>query len=309
MKRLLCLIVITAMLVMIPLTGLTVSYASAATSGTVINAETEMIMSGEEHWDVRVEAKQSIYGYDTIQGACSHKGYAYMALYNRNVERIRIAKVNLRTMTVEKVSDPLRTVAHGNTLTYNTRTNRIIVVCGQNAKKRIAIFNPKTMKMTGTRTIRISTKKLKQKFTGINGFAYNAAKNVYVLKVRDKSGKIVILDKKFRVKRVVRPQGVRQDLLAQGLYSEGNFMYDIQSFRGNNLYNLVTVRSLYTGKVVRRIKFPCTDDAEDGRLFELENIFHDGKNWYASYYRATVKENGDLNRENYLFLIKNMPFK
>ena len=298
MKRLLALILIAVMTAAIP------AGAFGASSAKTVTAQTEMVMSEEDRWDIRIEAGEEEYGYDTVQGACSHKGYAYMALYNREVERIKIAKVNLRTMEVERVSAPLAATAHGNTLTYNTRTNMIIAVCGKNAKKRIAIFNPRTMKLAGTRTIVISRKRLGEKYYGINGFSYNARKNIYVLKVRNKSGRIVLLDSKFRVKKVVRPQGVRKDLLAQGLYSEGKYMYDLQSFKGNKLYNLISVRNVTTGKLIRRIVVPS---GRKGELFELESLFHEGGKWYICMYRADVKPSGDADRKNYLYVIKNMP--
>ena len=297
MKRFLVLLVVVSMIIACP------AYAFGASSQTV-TARTEMVKSEDGRWDIRIEAEEAEYGYDTVQGACSHKGYAYMALYNRDVERIKIAKVNLKTMKVEKVSAPLAATAHGNTLTYNTRNNTIICVCGKDAKKRIAIFNPRTMKLTGTRTIVISRKRLGEKYSGINGFAYNAKKNIYLLKVRNKSGRIVILDSRFKVKKVIRPQGVRKDLLAQGLYTEGNYMFDIQSFRGKNYYNLISVRKISNGKLVKRIVVPS---GRVGELFELESLFHEGGKWYICMYRADVKPTGDADRKNYLFEIKNMP--
>ena len=109
---------------------------------------------------------------------------------------------------------------------------------------------------------------------------------------------------KFKVKKVVKPKGVRKDLLAQGVYSEGKYMYDIQSFKGDNYYNLITVRNVTTGKLIRRIVVPS---GRKGELFELESLFHEGGKWYICMYRADVKPSGDADRKNYLYIIKNMP--
>ena len=229
MKRITALILICIM-IMIPLDGPSVSFAGSDFP-SFMNADTEMVRSGSGRWDIRIKARQKEYGYDTIQGACSYKGYAYMALYNRKVEKIKIAKVDLKTMKVVKVSKPLDTLVHGNTLTYNPKTNRIIAVCGVKAPRTVVFFSPKTMEMTSTRTIRLSTKQLGEKFEGINGFSYNEKRDMYVLKVRNKSSKIVLLDRELRVKKVISPEGVRTYLLAQGLYTEGDYMFDLQSFR------------------------------------------------------------------------------
>jgi hypothetical protein len=275
----------------------------AYAAGGTINASTRMIRNGNDHWDIATLAGHRQYGYDTIQGACSNNGIAYMALYNRDRGKIEIAKVDLATMKVLRVSSPLPASAHGNTLTYNTRTNKIIAVCGKEAKKNIVIFDPNTMSQVGTKTISVSKKKLKQKFGGINGLSYNAAKNVYVLKVRNNSGKFVILDSNFKVKKVIKPKGVRKDLLSQGIYTEGNYVYDLQSFKGKNRYNLITVRKLSNGKVVKRIK---VYSGNSGQLYELENLFHDRGKWYISYYRANVRPQGDTDRKNYLYTVENM---
>ena len=49
-------------------------------------------------------------------------------------------------MKVVKVSKPLKSRCHGNTLTYNPRTNRIIACCGKGGKTKIAIINASTLK-------------------------------------------------------------------------------------------------------------------------------------------------------------------
>ena len=79
-------------------------------------------------FDYRTEAGQVLYGYDTLQGACANNGYAYLTLYNRTVEKCKIVKVHLASLTVIKVSKALP-IYHGNNLTYNTRKNLIVATC------------------------------------------------------------------------------------------------------------------------------------------------------------------------------------
>ncbi|MDD6310681.1 MAG: hypothetical protein PUB09_01950 [Firmicutes bacterium] len=67
-----------------------------------------------------------------------------------------------------------------------------------------------------------------------------------------------------------------------------------------NKYNLITVRTL-DGKLRGRIKVPS---GTKGQLFELENLFGDGDNWYISFYRSSVKKTGDTDRKNYLYKLE-----
>lgn len=275
---------------------------SNVVSTTVISQKTaslSMIKSGSNRFDIRIAARQKLYGYDTIQGACSYKGYAYMALYNRKRERVRIAKLNLNTMKVVKVSPVLKSRCHADTLTYNPKTNRIIACCGKGSRKRISIINASTLKQVSTKTFKISKKFIGGTYSGVSGIAYNREKDLYVMKLRGSANKIVLLDKNFKVKKYVKIEGNRSYLLAQGIYTEGNYMYDLQSFKGNSKYNLVTVRRL-DGKLAGRIIIPS---GTSGQLYELENIFHEKGKWYCSFYRAHVRKKGkgDTDRKNYLY--------
>lgn len=275
--------------------------SSSEASAVVITSKTarlSMISKGGKRFDIRIAAGQSMYGYDTVQGACSYKGYAYFALYNRKKERIKIAKVNLGTMKVVKVSKPLKSRCHGNTLTYNPRTNRIIACCGKGGKTKIAIINASTLKQLYTKSFKISSRFIGGRFKGVSALAYNRKKDIYVMKLSGSENKIVLLDRNFKLKKYVKIQGNRSYLLPQGLYSEGDYMYDVQSFKGKHKYNLITVRKL-DGSLIGRITVPS---GTSGQLFELENIFFEGDKWYVSFYRAHVRKKGDRDRKNYLYV-------
>ena len=277
--------------------------SSGEVSAVVINSKTaklSMVSKGGKRFDVRIAAGQPMYGYDTVQGACSYKGYAYFALYNRKKERIKIAKVNLGTMKVVKVSKPLKSRCHGNTLTYNPRTNRIIACCGKGGKTKIAVINASTLKQSYTKSFKISSRFIGGKYKGVSALAYNREKDIYVMKLSGNENKIVLLDRNFKLKKYARIQGNRSYLLPQGLYSEGEYMYDVQSFKGKHKYNMITVRRL-NGSLVGRITVPS---GTSGQLFELENIFFEGDKWYVSFYRAHVRKKGDRDRKNYLYVAK-----
>lgn len=60
-------------------------------------ASLTLVTKGSGAFDYRSAAGEKLYGYDTLQGACANAGYAYLTLYNRNVENCKIVKVNLST--------------------------------------------------------------------------------------------------------------------------------------------------------------------------------------------------------------------
>ena len=280
---------------------------SSKVSATVIvqkTASLTLIKSGKERWDVRKAAGQKTWGYDTIQGACAYGGYAYMALYNRDVERIKIVKVNLKTMKVVKISKPVDSHCHGNTLTYNPKTNRIIAVCGKGGKKKAVFVNADTLKQTGTRTFSISDSFIGEEYKGIAGLAYNKNENRYIVKIRSYTNKIISYSSDFKTKKRIKITKNESELLPQGLYTEGGYMYDVQSFKNSRKYNMITIRTL-GGTFVGKMK---VRSGTSGQLYELENLFYDetADTWYVSFYRANVKTGGDTDRKNYLYKLNNL---
>lgn len=267
-------------------------------------ASLTLVKSGKERWDIRKAAKQKTWGYDTIQGACANGGYAYMALYNRDVERIKIAKVNLKTMKVVKLSKPIKSHCHGNTLTYNPKTNKIVAVCGKGGKKKAVFINATTLKQTGTRTFKVSNSFIGEKYKGISGVSYNKKKGKYIVKIRSNTNKVIIYSSNFKKKDIIKITKNEPYLLPQGVFTKDDYMYDLQSFKNNKKYNMITIRRL-DGTFVGKMK---VRSGTKGQLYELENLFYDETTdtWYVSFYRANVKKSGDTNRKNYLYKINNL---
>ena len=124
-----------------------VSAASKKKSKKQRTASMTLVTKGSGAFDFRSEAGESLYGYDTLQGACANAGYAYLTLYNRNVESCKIVKVKLSTREVVKVSSPLP-VYHANCLTYNTRKNLLVATCCRVMDKRAVFIDPNTLTVT-----------------------------------------------------------------------------------------------------------------------------------------------------------------
>ena len=277
-----------------------------------VTANMTLLMKGNAAFNFRVEAKQKLYRYDTLQGGCAYGGYAYLTLYNRKVEKCKIVKVRLSDLRVVKVSGVLP-IFHGNNLSYNTKKKRIVASCcttNKKAKNRAVLINPNTLRVTATKNIKL-TKKVKKiprsvwkKNKGITAIAYNEKHNCYVARLRQ-DGNIVILNKNLVPLRYVKLKGKKTGLLVQGIETVGNYIYDVRSFKGRRHYCMVTVHTM-AGKYVGQMKFPY--GTAPGK--ELQCIFHDGRQFYAGFYYSTSQmddtKKNHVNRINLIQRLNNL---
>lgn len=272
-------------------------------------ASMKLLTKNGSYFDFRTEAGQKLYEYDTLQGACANKGYAYLTLFNRDVEKCRIVKVDLGTLSVVKVSKPLP-VYHANNLTYNTKKNIIVATCCRIKGNRVVFIDPDTLKVTGKKDIRLTRRvknlpvSVRRGFNGFTAIAYNAKHDCYIGRLRDDNN-VIIFDGKLKPRRYVELSGKKTNLLNQGMESVGNYIYDVRSFKGRYRYSMVTVHTL-KGKYVGRMKFRYGSFPGN----ELQCIFHDGKQFYAGFYRTTCQLNDTkyyhVMRNNKLYLLNNL---
>ena len=109
-------------------------------------------------FDLRIAAKQKLYRYDTLQGACANDGFAYFSLFDRNRNKCRIVKIRLKTLDVIKVSKPLP-IYHANNLTYNTKKNLILATCCQVKDKRAVFIDPEKLTVVSKKDIKLKSSK------------------------------------------------------------------------------------------------------------------------------------------------------
>ena len=265
-----------------------------------------LLKKNGKRFDLRVAAHQKLYAYDTLQGACAHDGYGYFTLYNRNVEKCKIVKVELSTLKVVKVSKPLP-IYHANNLTYNTKRNLIVATCCKVRDKRAVLIDPKTLKTVGKKDIKLKAsskipKSVVSSYKGFTAIAYNEKHDCYVGRLRDNNNVIIFNGNLKPVKYVVL-KGKKTYLLNQGMESFGNYIYDVRSFKGKRKYSVVTIHTM-SGKYVGRMVFPY--GKKPGR--ELECIFHDGNQFYAGFYYTTSQQHDyksyNVKRYNYIYKIQ-----
>lgn len=243
------------------------------------NASSQRLKCGKKIFELRAQAKQKLYDYDTVQGGCSDGVYAYYVLYNRKVEKCKIAKVKLSNMKVVKVSGVMN-ISHGNDLTYNSHTKRLIVTHTNVHTKRVSVINPNTLKEEQIKDIAIPSKlagvsdaDLKN-VKGFAGIAYSSGRKQYAAFLKS-TGDILILDRNLNPVSYIKPSK-KSGLTKQGMDVTDDYI--LLGYSGKT--NIIMVYT-WDGDFVAQINVK--------KGYELENIYHVGSQYYATYYTSYYK--------------------
>ena len=262
-------------------------YSSWAVSGNTRNNKEAIIIrvakpNGKE-FELRSAAKQKMKKYDTLQGGTAYGNLGWFILYNRNVNKCKLAKVNMKTMEVMKVSAILN-VGHGSSVAYNPNTKEVAIAHGPYSYKKVTLVDPSTLavKRTVTLTLPRGTKgasyKRSRSFVGITALAYNREHKMYVARVK-KQGNLLYLNNQLKAVKYVTLK-VKGGQLYQGIDSYGDYNLVSQSPYKGGRYNKITVYD-WSGKYLSTVKL-C-------RRYEVETIFHRHNVLYAGYYRSYYK--------------------
>lgn len=253
-------------------------------------------------YNLRAAAGEKLFGYDTFQGACSDGKNAYYILYNRAVEKCKIAKVRLKDFKLVKVSSALK-IHHGNDLTYNDRTGEIIAIHLTGVPDTIAVINPDTLKVK--RNIKIElpvflhglSEDVQTETSGYNAITYDSENNCYYVRVRGIKG-MIMLDREFRPLELIKTSAKKSYTIYAGLNMLNG---DIVSQESTSVRSLPSYLSLYdrSGKLKCRIKVNCG--------YELENGFFVGDTYYLGFYHSYY-ENKKLARGNYIYKFSDNQF-
>lgn len=274
-------------------------------------------------FELRAQAKQAMYGYDTVQGSCTDGAYGYYCLYNRNVEKCKIAKVKLSTMKVVKVSKVLD-VAHGNDMAYDSNRKSLIIAHATGSGKRLSTVDPATLKIARTADVAVpkglsgATEAQRKAVKSFNGVTYNKSRDQYMVLLGG-SHDFMLLNGDMQPVRYV-PASYKSAMVYQGIDSTDNYLFVAVSPRTARQSNAILVYT-WDGGFVGRLKLKGID--------EIESVYHIGSKFYASVYRSyyktyytkqkkTVKIKGKkkvktvkvrhrvLRRDNYVYRVKDM---
>ena len=210
--------------------------------------------------------------YKVQQGSCTDGEFGYFALESQKDNKCCIVKVNLADWTVAE-KKYFVDIDHGNDLTYNPKTNRIIAVHNKPNYNMLSFIDPETLEV-------VDTKKLDIRMYCI---AYCEERDQYVVGL---SGgyQHVILDAEFNVVDFVTGQDT--GLVKQGVDCDDKYIYFPQC-EENNFLNQIVIYD-WEGEYVNTVRISAYQ--------EVESLFHVGDEVYISFnasggyiYRAKLK--------------------
>ena len=249
-----------------------------------IKSKITTLKKDKKQLNLRLAANQAIGRHDTLQGSCYGNGHIYYLLYDQGRDKCKVVKMRMSDLSVVKVSPALK-LYHGNDMTFNTRTNRIVVAHAKPDRKRISIINPTTLGIERTLSIDdlpedlpgIDWDRIKEKggYIGFNNIAYNEKYDQYVVQLytmRD----FLFLDAAFKPIRYVKPSDWDRQIY-QGMDSFGDCIVVCNSPKSGKPDNVLSVYD-WNGKYLSRVYL--------SRNMELESVFHYGNRLYVGYYSA-----------------------
>ena len=262
-------------------------YSSWAVSNNIKTSKEAIIVrvtkpNGKE-FELRSDAGQKVRKYDTLQGGCTYGDTGWFILYNRNVNKCKLVKVDMNQMKVTKVSSILN-VAHGNSVAYNPNTKEVAICHGPYAYKKVTVVHPDSLAVKRTVTLSLptgtagATKSQCRKFQGITALAYNNEHKVYVARAKVQ-GNLIYFDNNFKAVRYLK-LNVYGGQMSQGVDSIGDYNLVSWSPNKGGRYNKIVVYD-WNGKYLSTVRL-C-------RRYEVETIFHRDGALYAGYYRSYWK--------------------
>jgi|GEM_PF-4840450 len=249
----------------------------------VIKAKLTPIKKNKKTMNLRLEVRQKVTGYDTIQGSCYGGGYMYFLMWCRANDKCRILKIKKSNLKVVKISKVL-SMNHGNDMTYNSRTGKLVVANSRPYGKKLTVINSKTLTIEKRLTVElpenvpgIRWNRIKSKggYNGFNNIGYNAAHDQYVVQLYN-TRDFLFLDSKFKPVRYVTPTNWDRQVY-QGMDSFGDRIVVCNSYASGKPDNVLSVYD-WDGKYLSRVKL--------ARGMELESVFHQGNQLYVSFYKA-----------------------
>ncbi len=274
--------------------------------------------------ELRALTKQKMGNYDTVQGSCTDGKYAYYIMYNRKVEKCKIAKVKMSNQKLVKVSKVLK-LDHGNDMTYDSDKKMLVVAHGTGSGlNKFTYVNPSTLKVK--KNIKISlpnklegaTQAQIKNISSYAGIAYNSSRKQYVA-LLSKSHNFLILDGDMNPVRYAKTE-INGSYVMQGIDATADYVILAMSANTSKQQNVLMIYD-WDGNFISKVNV--------GKGYELESIYHKGSKFYASFYTSyyvtkyktvtkTVTEDGkkttkkektpyrELRRDNYLYKITNL---
>lgn len=179
-----------------------------------------------EVFELRQAANQTMGKYDTMQGGTVYGNYGWFILYDRKALKCKLAKVNMRTLDVIKVSDALA-IPHGSDVAYNPNKDQLVVAHGPSYYKNISIIDPSSLRLIKKQALTLpkgtpgASSSNCSSFKGVTALTYNAEKGHYVGRLRSQ-GNLIFYDDNLKAIRYVK-LSKKDNQLYQGMDAYDDF--------------------------------------------------------------------------------------
>lgn len=233
--------------------------------------------------ELRKLSGQKMENFDTMQGGVAYGNTGWYIMYDRNKSKCKIAKINLKTKKLIKVSPELN-ISHGNDIAYNSNRKQLVVAHGAPNYKLVSFVDPDSLVIQKTVTLTLpkgtpgASDSNCSNFSGITAIAYNTNHKMYVARLKSQ-GHIVQYDENLNAVKYVRLDK-KDNYLFQCMDSYSEYMLVGQSPGNGGKENIISVYN-WDGKYMSRVSL--------GSTYELENVYHKNGNFYAGFYRSYYK--------------------
>lgn len=221
-------------------------------------------------------AIEAIDEYRTVQGGCTDGKYLYQSLENHNLANHEsyINKYDLSTNKLVKTSKSIQ-LDHSNDLTYNSKTNQIVVVHNAPNRTKISFLDADTLEYISTKTISFS----------IFSLGYNATTDRYVIGISGGQD-FAILDSEFNL--VKQYQANNTGYTTQGLECNDKFIYFVQYNE-----NVIMIYD-WDGNFISQVELNIDASNEPENISLIGDVFYVGCNNEISIggdvYKVIIKE-------------------
>lgn len=258
-------------------------YSLSSNARKTVTLKTKIRKTGGKVFELRSQAGQKMFAYDTVQGGCTDGKYAYYILYDRTKENCKVAKVRLKDMKVKKVSLPIG-ARHGNGVTYNKRNKTLCVTHTYLDNTKVTIVDASSLKVKSRKNIKVSksikgiTKTQKRAGFRFGSISYNYSRNKYVVHLSG-TANFLILSGKLEPEKIIRPSS-RSYQVRQCVDATGKYIMVLSSPYRRGQTNMIEVYD-WSGNYLSKMVIPGG--------YETENIFLAGSKLYVTSYRSYYK--------------------
>jgi hypothetical protein len=182
-----------------------------------------------------------------------------------------VSKYDITTGEIVGSSERLPTF-HTNDLTYDAKNNRIVIATLDAGWTRLSFVDAETLEYKGDLITPV----------GIRGLEYLPDSNTYV--AAGFNIEIMILDENFN--KLSSHICADQTLMTQGLYSDGEYVYDPRYLEGRAVH-LMVVEDM-EGNLVSSASIYGLSGAEPEHMYKIDGTMYIGCNFSGWLYKVEI---------------------